>query len=240
VPEILELLEHDNTWVAVARVSENDVILLEAGGNVNMEVIVPLAVLVYAVSVTVEGSGLPQFAAPATLVVLDVERDELFDPAGPEIRADTGAVVAMIPVLLDHVDASALVPIAVAKDDALLLKTCVNRVGRVIPVIPEMAADVNTSVVVSRVVENKVLLLEAAANADVEGLVPSALLVNAVSATIEGSEGSVFATLAVLEVDGDELLDSAGAVVLVGVGPGVAMISWCPCYSRCLIMSSLG
>jgi len=95
--------------------------------------------------------------------------------------------------------------------------------GGVVPVIPEMAADVNTSVVASRVAENEVLLLEAAADADKEGLAPSALLVNAVSATTEGSEGLVSITLVVLEVDGDELLDSAGAVVLVGVGSGVAM-----------------
>jgi len=81
---------------------------------------------------------------------------------------------------------------------------------RAVPVIPEMAADVNTSVFASRVAENEVLLLDAV-NADAGGLVPSVLLVNAVSATIEGSEGSVFAALAVLEVDGDKLLDSAGA-----------------------------
>ena len=56
-----------------------------------------------------------------------------------------------------------------------------------------------------------------------EGLVPSALLVNAASATTEGSEGSVFATRVRLEVDGDEILDSAGAAVLAGVGSGGAM-----------------
>ena len=54
--------------------------------------------------------------------------------------------------------------------------------------IPEMAADVNTSVVASRVAEDEELLLDTA-NADVEGLVPSVVLVKAVSATIEGSEG---------------------------------------------------
>jgi len=53
-----------------------------------------------------------------------------------------------------------------------------------------MAADVNTSVVASRVAENEVLLLEAAASADMEGLVPSALLVNAVSATIDGARNT--------------------------------------------------
>ena len=64
---------------------------------------------------------------------------------------------------------------------------------------PEMAADVSTSVVASLFAENEVLLLELA-NADVEGLVPSAVLVNVVSATVEGSEGSVFNTLAVFEM----------------------------------------
>ena len=80
-----------------------------------------------------------------------------------------------------------------------------------------MAAGVNTLVVASRVAENEVLLLEAAADADMEGLVTSALLVNAASAITEGSEGLVFATRVVLEVDRDELLDSAGATVLAGV-----------------------
>jgi len=194
----------------------------------------------------------PEFAARAAPVVLDVKGDELLDPAGAEVRVCTGVVVAMIPVPLDHVDASTLVLIAVAKDDASLLKTCVNGGGRAVPVIPEMAADVNTSVVASLVDENEVLLLELAANADVEGLVPSAVLVNAVSATVEGSEGSVFDTLAVLEasphvvsvtVEGsgvpefavpaapggldvgkDELLDPAGAEVRAETGVVVAMI----------------
>jgi len=189
VPVILEVFDHVKTWGAAARVSENDMILPEATTNVIVEVLVPPAVLVYAISVIVEGSGVLELAAPAALVVIDVEGDELLDPAGAKVRAGTGIVVVMIPMLLDYVDASVLVPIAVAKDDALLLKTSVNRVGRAVPGIPEMAADVNTSVVASRVAENEVLLLEAAANADVEGLVPSALLVNAVSATIEGSRG---------------------------------------------------
>jgi len=214
VPVILVVSDHDNTWVAAARVTENDVLRLEAAANVNVAVLVPPAVLVYAVSVTVEGSGVPEFAARAALVELDVEGDELLEPAGAEVRAGTGAAVAMIPVLLDHVDASTLVPSAAAKDDASLLKTYVNGVGGAVPVILEMAADVSTSVVTSRVAENEVLLLEAAANADVEGLVPSVVLVNAISVTIEGSEGSVSVTLAVLEVDGDELLDVEGDELL--------------------------
>jgi len=42
------------------------------------------------------------------------------------------------------------------------------------------------------VAKDDVLLLEAAANADVEVLVPPAVLVNAVSATCEGSGSLVF------------------------------------------------
>ena len=148
----------------------------------------------------------------------------LLDPAGAEVRADTGVVVAMIPVLVDHVGAGALVSIAVARDGALLLKTCTKGVGGAALVIPEMAADVNTSVVALRVADAEVLLLEAAVDADVEGLVPSALLVNAVFVDIEGSEGSGLATLAVLEVDVDELPESAGTAVLVGAGADMAMI----------------
>jgi len=67
-------------------------------------------------------------------------------------------------------------------------------------------------------------VLEAAVNVDGTGLVPSVVLVNAVSTTFEGSGMLIFATLAVLEVDGDELLDSAGAAVLVGTGAVVVMI----------------
>ena len=47
---------------------------------------------------------------------------------------------------------------------------------------------------------------------------------NAVSATIEGSGALVFIALSVLDVDGDELLDSARAEVLVGTGVDVVMI----------------
>ena len=176
VPVVLELLEHDNTRVAAARVEGSEVLRLE-------------------------------------------------DPAEAGVRAGTGVVVAMIPALLDHVVAGTLVPIAVAKDDASLLKTCVYGTG----VMPEMAAYVNTSGVDSLVAKNEVLLLELAANTDVGGLVPSAVLADAVSAIVEGSEGSVFDMLAVLEVDGDEigadeLPDLVRAVVRAGTSFFVAKI----------------
>ena len=134
----------------------------------------------------------------------------------------TGIDVAMIPVVLDDDDASTPVLNAVADDGVLLLNTYVDGVGVAIPVILEVVNDVNTSLVAALVAEDDVLLLEAAANADVEVLVPSAVLVNAFSATIEGSGVLVFTALAVLNGDGDELLDSASAEVLVGTDVDVA------------------
>ena len=130
---VLELPDYDKTRVVAARVEEGDVLRLEAAADVNVEVLVPPTVLVNADSVTVEGSGVPEFAAPVAPVVLDVKNDELLDPAGAEVRTGTGVVVAMIPVPLDHVDTGTLVPIAVAKDDASLLKACVNGGGRAVP-----------------------------------------------------------------------------------------------------------
>ena len=82
----------------------------------------------------------------------------------------------------------------------------------------------NTSVLAVLVAEDDVLLLEGAADAVVEVLVPPAVLVDAVFATVEGSGVLVFTVLAVLADDGDELLDSARAEVLVGKGVDVAEI----------------
>jgi len=79
----------------------------------------PPAVLVNAVSATVEGSGVLAFTA---LAVLDVDRDELLDPPRAEVLVGTGVDVAMNPVVLDDVDASALVLTAVVAEDALLLE----------------------------------------------------------------------------------------------------------------------
>ena len=117
----------------------------------------------------------------------------------------------MDPVVLDDVDSSTLVLTDVADDDMPLLNACVDELGVVVLEILEEVDDVNTSVLAALVAEGDVLLLEGAADADVEVLVPPAVLVNAVSATVESSGVLVFTALAVLAVDGDELLDSAGA-----------------------------
>ena len=67
--------------------------------------------------------------------------------------------------------------------DALLSRPCAwlqtGRVGLAVPVIPEVKVDVNTTVVnttgaAAPVAEDDVPLLEAAADADMEVLVPSA------------------------------------------------------------------
>jgi len=184
VPVISEVLDHVDTPVAAARVVVNDLLLLEAAADENMEVLVPPAVLVDAILVAVEGSVVPRFAMPAAPGKLTVEEDKLLNPARAEVRAGTEGAV---------------------------------------PRIPEMMIDVNVLVVVLRATENGVLLLETAANADAEGPVPPAKLVKAVSATIEGPEVPAFATPAVFEGDGDELLDSTRAAVLVGRGSDAAM-----------------
>ena len=66
-------------------------------------------------------------------------------------------------------------------------------------VILEVVDDVNTSVVAALVAEDDVLLLEAAAEADMEVLVLPGVLRNTVSATIEGPEVEVLASPAALE-----------------------------------------
>ena len=102
-----------------ALVAEDDVLLLEAAANADVEVRVPPAVLVSAVSATVEGSGVLAFTA---LAVLDVDGDELLDPARAQVLVGTDVDVAMNPVVLDDIDASALVLNAVAAEDGLLLE----------------------------------------------------------------------------------------------------------------------
>jgi len=153
--------------VVAALVAEDNVLLLEAAANVNVEVRVPPAVLVDAVPATVEGSGVLVFIA---LAVLDVDGDKLLDSAVAEVLAGTGFDVAMSLVVLDNVDASTLVLTAIADDGVLLLNTCVDRVGVEALVILEVVTNVNTSVVAALVAEDDVLLLESAAKADVEVL----------------------------------------------------------------------
>jgi len=97
------------------------------------------------------------------LAVLDVDEDELLDPARAEVLLGSDGVGVAVLVILEVVD------------------------------------DVNTSVVAALVAEDDVLLLEAGAEADVELLVPPAVLGNAVSATVEGPEVEVLASPVVLE-----------------------------------------
>jgi len=210
---LLEEVDDVNTSVVAALVAEDDVLPLDAAAEADVEVLVPPAVLGNAVSATVEGQGVLVYTA---LAVLDVEGDELFDPAGAEVLLGSGVDVAMNPGVLDDVNASALVLTAVADDDMLLLIVCVDGLGAAVLGILEEVDDVNTSMVAALVAEDDMPLLEAAAEADVAELAPPAVLGNTVSATVEGPGGLVFTALAVLDVDGDELLDAARAEVLLG------------------------
>jgi len=218
---ILEEVDDVNTSVLAALVAEDDVLLLEGAADSDVEVLVPPAVLVNAVSATVEGSGVLAFTA---LAVLAVDGDELLDSARVEVLVGSGVDCAMNHVVLDDVTASTLVLTAVADDKVPLLNAYVDGLGVAVLEILEEVDNVNTSVLAALVAEDDVLLLEGAADADVEVLVPPAVLVDAVSATVKGSVVLVFTALAVLAVDGDELLDSARAEVLVGTGVDVVMI----------------
>jgi len=98
-------------------------LLLEAATDADVEVLVPPAVLGTAVSATVEGSGVLVFTA---LAVLDVDEDELLDPARAEVLFGSGVDIAMNHVVLDDVNASTLVLTAVADDVMPLLNACVD------------------------------------------------------------------------------------------------------------------
>jgi len=197
--------------VVAALVAEDDVLLLEAAAEADVEVLVPPAVLGNAISATVEGPVLanavsatvegPGVLVFTALALLDVDGDELLDPARAEVLLGSGVDCAMDPVVLDDVDASTLVLTAVADDDMPLLNVCVDGLGVAVLVILEEVDDVNTSVLAALVAEDDVLLLEAAAEADVEVLVPPAVLGNAVSATVEGPGVLAFTALALLDVD---------------------------------------
>jgi len=149
--------------------------------DADVKVLVPPTVLVKAVFVTFEGPGVLVFAA---LAVLDVDGDKLLDPARAEVLVGSGVEVAINPVVLDDVNASTLVLTAVANDDMPLLNACVVGLGVAILVILEVVDDVKTSVVAALVADD-VLLLEVVADADVKVRVPSAVLVKAISATVE-------------------------------------------------------
>jgi len=131
--------------VVAALVAEDDVLLLEAAANPDVEVLVPPAMLVDAVSATIEGSGVLVFTA---LAVLDVDGEELLDSARAEVLVGTGVDVAMIPVVLDDVDASTVVLTTVADDDTLLLNTCVDVVEVALPPASKAATNFFVSVYV--------------------------------------------------------------------------------------------
>ena len=113
--------------------------------------LVPPAVLRNAVSATFEGPGVLAFTA---LAMLDVDGDELLDPARAEVLVGTCVDCGTDHVVLDDVDASALVLPAVANDDMLLLNACVDGLGVPVLAILEEVDDVNTSVLAALVAKD--------------------------------------------------------------------------------------
>ena len=115
-----------------ALVAGDDVLLLEAAVDADVYVLVPPAVLGNAGSGTVEGPVLanavsdtvesPDVLVFTALAVLDVDGDELLDPARAEVLLSSGVDCATDPVVLDDVDASTLVLTDVADDDMLIRK----------------------------------------------------------------------------------------------------------------------
>ena len=105
--------------VVAARVAGDDVLLLEAAVDADVEVLVPPAVLGNDVSATVVGPVLAN-AVSATVegscvlvltarTVLDVDGVELLDPAMAEVLLGSCVDCVMDPVVLDDVDSSTLV-----------------------------------------------------------------------------------------------------------------------------------
>jgi len=216
----LKVLHEVHNLVAAAFGAENDILLLEAVAHTEVTAPLPPAVLVDAVSATVERSGVLVFTV---LTALTVDRNDLLDLARPHVLVDTDVEAAMYNMVHNDVDTSTTVLTAVAEDSAPLLNTCDNGVQEVALVILEVMNDVNTSVVTVLVNQNDVLLLEATADADVKMLVPPEMIVGAVSATVEGSGVPILTAIAVLDIDGDEVLDSARAQALVRTGVDVAI-----------------
>jgi len=128
------------------------------------------------------------------------------------VLVGTGVYAAMNPAGFDNANTSALAPTAVADYELWPLSTWAGGVGLVVPAIPEMQVDVNTAMVNSTRAdapgaEDDMTLLGAAADADMNVPVPSAVPTNADSASIECPGALVLTTLAVLGADGDDLVN---------------------------------
>ena len=118
------------------------------------------------------------------LAVLEVAGDKLLDLAEAAVLVGTGAVVAMILVVIGHVDTCGRVPtvVANAEDNAPLLQIFADGIAETVSVILGM--------VVPRLDENDGQWPEVDAEVDVTVQVLSAVLVNATSATCEGLDAS--------------------------------------------------
>jgi len=212
---MIEVVDDINNSVITVLVTEDDAPLFETTTDADVELIAPPAVMVDAVATTVQD---PNVLVLTMSEVPGVDEDDLTDSARTEVLINTDIDNAMHPVMSDDVDAIMNTRTAVINKEVLLLNTCVGG-GRVAAtVILEVVDNVNICVLTMIVVENDVLLLETAADADVEVLVSPAVLAGTVTGTVEASGMLVMTAFAVIDGDRDDLFDSARKQVMVGKG----------------------
>jgi len=96
---ILEVADDVNISVVAALVAEDDVLLVEVAAEADVEVLVPPEVLGNAVSAT----GV-QVQVLTALAVLDIDEDDLLDPARAEVLLGSDGVGMAVPVILEVVD----------------------------------------------------------------------------------------------------------------------------------------
>ena len=144
--------------------------------------------------------------------------DDLIDSARTEVLLDTDVDNVMHPVTSDDVDATTTEQTAVINEKVLPLNTCVGGERVAAIVILEVVDNFNICVLTTLFFENDMLLLETAADTDVEVLVSPAVLVGTVPGTVEASGMLVLTAFAVIDGDGDELFDSERTQVMVGKG----------------------
>ena len=220
--EALLILEEENvttTSVVKVLITENVMLLLETHVDAEVEVLVPPAMMVDAVSATGQGRA---YLVLTKHVIPGVD-DDLCDSTRAKALLDTGVHVTMNPAVSDTVDATTIGLTTVVNDNVLLLNTCVVGVRLVVIVILKVVDNANSLVDAALGTESDVPLLEATANADVEVIVPPVVLASTIPASVKGSNKLVLTALTVLDIDRDELLDSDRTEVMVGKGVDTAM-----------------
>ena len=181
---ILEEVNVATTSVVKVLITENAMLLLETHVDAEVEVLVPPAMMADAVSTTGQG---PAYLVLTKPVVPGVD-DDLCDSTRAKALLDTGVHITMNPAVSDTVDATTIGLTTVVDDNVTLLNTCVVGVRLVVIVILKVVDKANSFVDAALGTESDVPLLEATANADVEVIVPPAVLASTIPASMKGSD----------------------------------------------------